>query len=54
MFFAIKYAIQAARKQSGKTGPFQLDSPATAERIRMACEDKFTKQVTEHMISMHT
>ena len=24
---------------------FRLDSPATSERIRMACVDEFTKQV---------
>jgi xanthine dehydrogenase/oxidase len=44
-FFAIKDAIKAARKESGlPESPFRLDSPATAERIRMACEDRFTQR----------
>jgi len=45
VFFAIKDAISAARKDAGLSGFFQLDSPATAERIRMACTDQFTQQV---------
>ncbi|KAK1171408.1 xanthine dehydrogenase/oxidase isoform X1 [Acipenser oxyrinchus oxyrinchus] len=43
VFFAIKDAIYAARTESGLRGPFRLDSPATPERIRTACADKFTK-----------
>uniref|UniRef100_A0A671R9E9 Xanthine dehydrogenase/oxidase n=1 Tax=Sinocyclocheilus anshuiensis TaxID=1608454 RepID=A0A671R9E9_9TELE len=43
VFYAIKDAIIAARAESGLTGPFRLDSPATPERIRNGCEDKFTK-----------
>ncbi|KAL4623910.1 xanthine dehydrogenase/oxidase isoform X1 [Arapaima gigas] len=43
VFYAIKDAITAARAESGLSGPFRLDSPATAERIRNACEDSFTK-----------
>nr|XP_055027656.1 xanthine dehydrogenase/oxidase isoform X1 [Misgurnus anguillicaudatus] len=43
VFYAIKDAITYARAESGLTGPFRLDSPATPERIRNACEDKFTK-----------
>uniref|UniRef100_A0A3P8YTY0 Xanthine dehydrogenase/oxidase n=1 Tax=Esox lucius TaxID=8010 RepID=A0A3P8YTY0_ESOLU len=43
VFFAIKDAITAARAESGLSGPFRLDSPATPERIRNACEDRFTK-----------
>jgi len=45
VFFAIKLAVSAARKDAGIDGQFQLDSPATAERIRMACTDQFTQQV---------
>ena len=45
VFFAIKYAIESARKDAGVTGPFNLESPATAERIRMACVDHLTAQV---------
>ncbi|KAM7375600.1 hypothetical protein PAMA_014620 [Pampus argenteus] len=43
VFFAIKDAISAARMESGLSGPFRLDSPASAERIRNACSDRFTK-----------
>uniref|UniRef100_A0A8B9W2H2 Xanthine dehydrogenase n=1 Tax=Anas zonorhyncha TaxID=75864 RepID=A0A8B9W2H2_9AVES len=43
VFYAIKDAIYSARKESGLTEPFRLDSPATPERIRNACVDIFTK-----------
>ncbi|XP_078117513.1 xanthine dehydrogenase/oxidase-like [Sander vitreus] len=43
VFYAIKDAITAARVESGVSGPFRLDSPASAERIRTACCDRFTK-----------
>ncbi|XP_075719550.1 xanthine dehydrogenase/oxidase [Rhinoderma darwinii] len=43
IFYAIKDAIMAARAESGITGIFRLDSPATPERIRNACVDQFTK-----------
>ncbi|XP_069577315.1 xanthine dehydrogenase/oxidase [Brachyistius frenatus] len=43
VFYAIKDAISAARAESGLSGPFRLDSPASAERIRNACNDRFTK-----------
>ncbi|XP_077439045.1 xanthine dehydrogenase/oxidase [Vanacampus margaritifer] len=43
VFFAIKDAISAARAESGIAGSFRLDSPASAERIRNACDDRFTK-----------
>ncbi|KAK4785485.1 hypothetical protein SAY86_002174 [Trapa natans] len=45
VFFAIKDAIAAARAESGHTGWFPLDSPATPERIRMACLDEFTESL---------
>ncbi|PSR86829.1 Xanthine dehydrogenase [Actinidia chinensis var. chinensis] len=41
VFFAIKDAIISARAESGHTGWFPLDNPATPERIRMACADEF-------------
>jgi xanthine dehydrogenase/oxidase len=37
VFFAIKHAILAARKDRGHDGWFKLDNPATVERIREAC-----------------
>lgn len=45
IFFAIKDAIRAARAQHTDHGLkelFRLDSPATPEKIRNACIDKFT------------
>ena len=45
VFFAIKDAISSARRDRGVTGHFRLDTPATCERIRMACVDQFTEQV---------
>jgi xanthine dehydrogenase/oxidase len=46
VFFAIKDAVKSARSHVGLTGPFQFDSPATSERIRLACEDKLTSKVS--------
>ncbi|XP_066134993.1 aldehyde oxidase [Saccopteryx bilineata] len=45
VFFAIHDAVKAARQERGLSGPFTLNSPLTPERIRMACEDKFTKMI---------
>ncbi|GAB6020637.1 hypothetical protein CHUAL_003308 [Chamberlinius hualienensis] len=44
VYFAIKDAIKSARSEEGLHGRFQLLCPATAERIRMACVDRFTQQ----------
>ena len=52
IFFAIKDAIQSARSDAGIPGFFRLDSPATAERIRMACQDQFTQQVREAQVCL--
>ncbi|XP_019732886.1 aldehyde oxidase 6 isoform X3 [Hippocampus comes] len=43
VFFAIKDAVAAARKEVGLSGPFSLDSPATAERICLACASPFAQ-----------
>nr|XP_026690657.1 xanthine dehydrogenase/oxidase-like [Ciona intestinalis] len=48
VFFAIKNAIVSARIESGLSPDFRLDSPATVERIRMSCGDKFTLQHQKH------
>ena len=37
VFFAIKHAIMAARQAAGRDEWFELESPATVERIRQAC-----------------
>uniref|UniRef100_A0A8B9L6U5 Aldehyde oxidase 5 n=1 Tax=Astyanax mexicanus TaxID=7994 RepID=A0A8B9L6U5_ASTMX len=42
IFFAIKEAIAAARRERGLSESFNLSSPATAEKIRLACEDTCT------------
>ncbi|XP_071963788.1 xanthine dehydrogenase/oxidase-like isoform X2 [Antedon mediterranea] len=44
VFYAIKEAVCSARQDAGIEGVFRMDSPATAERIRMACADKITKK----------
>ena len=48
VFFAIKEAIALARTEREISGRFLIDSPATCERIRMACSDQFTQQVYAH------
>lgn len=45
VFFAVEDAIKSARAEIGLKGIFELNSPATAERIRMACEDQLTQKV---------
>lgn len=45
IFFAIKEAIAVARKEKGLSKHFNLTSPATSARIRMACHDQFTAKV---------
>ncbi|XP_033724917.1 xanthine dehydrogenase/oxidase-like [Pecten maximus] len=40
VFFAIKEAVQSSRAEVGLTDDYPLKCPATAERIRMACQDK--------------
>lgn len=43
VFFALKEAVYAARKEVGLEGWFNMDSPATPERLRMACADHITE-----------
>lgn len=45
VFFAIKDALAAARSDSGLSGPFFLDTPATPERACLACASPFIKKV---------
>ncbi|NP_001266744.1 aldehyde oxidase-like [Ochotona princeps] len=45
VFFAIQEAVSAARQERGHSVPWKLNSPLTPEKIRMACEDKFTKMI---------
>lgn len=45
VFFAIKEAINAARTEENLSLNYLFESPATSERIRMACGDKITKTI---------
>lgn len=45
IFFAIREAIKSARKDEGLNDRVDLISPATSARIRMACQDRFTREV---------
>ncbi|XP_065075754.1 xanthine dehydrogenase-like [Ochlerotatus camptorhynchus] len=47
IFFAIREAIAAARKEENLDNDFNLVSPATAARIRMACQDGITSRFAE-------
>ncbi|XP_060767101.1 aldehyde oxidase 1-like [Neoarius graeffei] len=47
VFFAIKDAVMAARKDVGLTGPFTLNSPATPEQVCLACNTQFTQMVPD-------
>ncbi|CAB3405985.1 unnamed protein product [Caenorhabditis bovis] len=46
-FFAIREAVRAYRLDHGLIGYFKFDSPATPERIRMACPDFLSKHIPE-------
>ncbi len=39
VFFAIRDALKAARRQHGEVGVLSLQSPATPERVRVSCAD---------------
>ncbi len=44
----VVFLVYAARKEEGLDGWFRLDSPATPERLRMACADKITAAFAPH------
>jgi xanthine dehydrogenase/oxidase len=44
VFFAIRDALKAARKQFGDESVLHLQSPATPERIRISCADPILKR----------
>merc|ERR1719474_1526691 len=48
VFYAIKNAIRSARTELGVVTQPRLVAPLTAERIRMACEDKITALVPKY------
>lgn len=45
-FFALKQAVYAARRDAGLPAWVQLDSPASTERVRMACADHLVPKGT--------
>jgi xanthine dehydrogenase/oxidase len=44
VFFALREAVKAARKMNGKDKVWNMDSPATAERLRLAVGDKLVER----------
>ena len=49
-FFAIREAVRAYKLDNGFPGGyFRFDSPATKERVRLACEDSIMKRVPDGM-----
>lgn len=42
VFLALKEAVYSARADTGLSGWFRLDTPATPERLRMACANHLT------------
>ncbi|XP_058820273.1 xanthine dehydrogenase [Topomyia yanbarensis] len=47
VFFGIREAISAARQEENFSDDFNMVSPATSSRIRLACQDDITKKFTE-------
>ncbi|XP_040213129.1 aldehyde oxidase 1-like [Rana temporaria] len=45
VLFAIKDAVDSVRKERNLPKIFTLNSPATPEKVRMACEDQLTKMI---------
>lgn len=45
VFFAIRDALKAARKQWNVNDVLSLESPATPERIRTSCADPIIERV---------
>jgi hypothetical protein len=50
VFFAVKDAIRAARKQNiGKDAYFEMRMPSSSERIRMYCADAIARRAIASM-----
>ncbi|GFS04485.1 xanthine dehydrogenase/oxidase [Elysia marginata] len=47
VLMATRKAIKAARLDSGHVGFFQLNAPATPDKIRLACADKLSAKFVE-------
>jgi xanthine dehydrogenase/oxidase len=44
VFFALREAVKAAREMNGCVGKWNLDSPATCERLRLAVGDELVER----------
>jgi xanthine dehydrogenase/oxidase len=44
VFFALREAVGEARRMNGKMGQWGMDSPATAERLRLAVGDELSER----------
>uniref|UniRef100_A0A8D2GKQ8 aldehyde oxidase n=1 Tax=Theropithecus gelada TaxID=9565 RepID=A0A8D2GKQ8_THEGE len=51
VFFAIADAVATVRRERDIAEDFTVQSPATPERVRMACADRFTKMVGNCLFS---
>lgn len=50
VFFALREAVMAARKEFGNCDSIELNSPLTAGKIRTACrKPKFVTQVGQYL-----
>lgn len=47
VFFALKEAVYAARKDAGLAGWFVMDAPATPERLRLLCADELAREYAD-------
>ncbi|XP_060050166.1 aldehyde oxidase 2 isoform X2 [Erinaceus europaeus] len=45
VFFAVADAVAAARRERDAAEDLTVNSPATAEQVRMACADRFTEMI---------
>lgn len=52
IFFAIRNAVEEARKEENLNEKFSFVSPATSARIRMACQDNLTNKVGFFLIML--
>lgn len=50
VFFAITDAVAAACRERDIVEDFIVKSPATPERVRMACADRFTEMVRNYCL----
>lgn len=46
VLFAAREAVKSARRDAGVEEEFRLDAPATSAKLRMACQDHLTSQVS--------